>query len=1358
MRTITCVGLALTAALVPFSLAAPTPQSPVQLELLLPLGRHAYQTNERIDLAVVRTSAKPLPAASLKLTLAGADGSSLAFTFPLAEVTGGTPGARQTEHLYLNGWLLRPGKYTVTASADGALAKTNIDLHSHVRRSSFKLIDWASHAKPEEQEALGEDSLGFNLLYASYGGLGPDATVRGGLDYMWCCTMSGAHQMDMRMECDWSDPYVLGGGTARVVRRAFQDRTNPNAIGVHFYDEPGLTWHKHPVTGEFTPHNIPWQDRAYKSAFGKDAPAYYKVKPDNPNDVARWMTWGRWKESFMEAAWKHAAFGVNYVRRDYLPVTQSVYGWSAFTDGYYFNVVRTLPAISGHGGYDDYGGAYFNPSYTFEFGRMRDLHKPNWYLPMWYQGMPANRFRLEQYLSFMNNLQGMAKPPDQRVHRPSQARPTVDGVVESNKLLARLGTIFTTMPVDRPPVAVLYSLSQSLAAQVKDMKDNYEGGNHGRRKTFLVYLAGKLIHNPLFPVVEEDILDGTLAAHHKAVVLPGTNYLDPKVITALEEFTTSGGAVLVSDDSQVKIKGAVKLGCPIDVSLYDQMAKAWDTKNTAEYYRLNNAGRYMKTAEPVAHALEAQLRRLGIKPVLECDNPAVIVSRQGSGDVEYLFAVNASYDAGVGGMNDIKPAMATFRLPADGRPVYDAIHGGPADAFKVADKHLAGSFRFGPGQMRVFARTARPIGGVQALTPVLFKDFTVAKAPLRVDVGATVADARGKPLTGSIPLRVRLIDPLGVTRYDLYRATKRGTIQMGLPLAVNDPKGEWLVVVQELLTNTEDTARFTYAPLTQCGAVAGAARRAVSFVGDRENVFRFFSVHKAVTIATGTSEFNTVAANRLADILKPWGVHSKIVKAADLNRPREISEDEARTWCGLEPGKVKPGRSNNPAQVGFDVKGPVILLGTPADNPLIDFLHKAHFLPFPPEAATFPGPGRGYLAWQRDGVGYGQESITLIAYDGAGMAEAVGTLYEAATGLRSLTPWKLPSASSVTPASMAPPTEPSFSVAWQRQFPDRAAALQTLPGDRLVVLTQDGSLTVLDAQGKAAWQKTLTGGDAWALDSSADDDLLVVGASQHLVGLDGKGKQLFDVPVTADQPASNVTFVAVSPDGKHVAAGAANGKLTLLAHDGKRLWSIGGVNPADKNAQPNPYRAGIFTADSKILVALTQNEAHVVNLKDGQVMARVGGVSSAVAPQRLDAHLLLSDGNSVTVYAPEQNKVVGRGALPGGGVACLASVGIDVLIGTEVDGLVARLKTAASRPSEQMVWQKKTPGRLVKQLTTHGGLAAVAYWGGLVRVFDAGGAVKAARAFPQDVVGLAWNGKQLVVALSDGGITSLRVP
>ncbi len=690
------------------------------LQILLPLARKAYQTNEVIDLAVVRSGAAALPAGDLHLTVAGQSGSRAVFEFPLGTAAMVGPDARDTVHLHLNGWLLRPDKYGLEVAADGQTATAEIDVRSHQRQTSFKLIQWGSRAAKAEQGILGEQSLGLNLIYASYGGLEPDELIRTGADYMWCCTMSGAHQMDIRMECDWSDPYVLRGGMARVIRRAFQDRTRPNAIGVHFYDEPGLTWWKHPATGVMVPFNIPWQDRSFKSIFDQDAPQYHEVDPAKPELVRRWKDMNRWKEQFMEAAWKYSSFGVSRVQPNMLSVTQSVYGATAYADGYYFNVVRSLPIISGHGGYDDYGLLYHNPAYTFQLGRMRQLDKPNWYLPMWYANEPSDRFRMEQYLSFMDNLQGMAVPPDITVQKPESV-PASEGVVESNLLMARLGTIFTTQPVDRGDVAVLNSLSQALDAEVRDLKidinkASYEAGGHTRNALGLVYLASRMIQTQIYPIVEEDVVDGTLAAHYRAIVVPTVNALELPVIRALEAFAASGGLVLVSDDSQVQIKGATKLGVPTQAAIFGKIGELWplaqnDKAKAAELKRLNNVGSYYQAAAPIAQALQARLKERGIRPAFACDNREVAGTRQAFGDFEYLFAVNAAYNAAEGDTNSIQATSAVLGVPADGRPIYDAIQGGAihegnATKFKSQGDQLTGQFRFGPGQMRVFVRTA----------------------------------------------------------------------------------------------------------------------------------------------------------------------------------------------------------------------------------------------------------------------------------------------------------------------------------------------------------------------------------------------------------------------------------------------------------------------------------------------------------------------------------------------------------------------------------------------------------------------------------------------------------------------------
>jgi hypothetical protein len=1040
-----------------------------EVKIVLPLNRTAYQTNEWIDVSVVRQNTQPLTAGDLALHVQSADGSDLTFTFPVpaAALEGGS--ARRTEHLHLDGRLLRPGHYTLEATADGATAKADIDVFSHLRKSSFRLISWGRAAK-EQQLVEGEDSLGFNLFYGNPGGDDAPNFIRAGVDFMSNCTMGGAHQMDIRMECDWSDPYVTRGGTRRVVRRAFLDRTKPNVLGVHFYDEPGLTWHKDEKTGENTPHGVPSQVRAYKEAFGREPIAYTDVKPGRPEDVARWQQWAQWKLGFMDAAWKEASFGVSYVRPDYLSATQSQYGWTAFTDGYYFNVTRCLPVISGHGGYDDYGLGYFNPSYFLEMARARDFARPCWYLPTWYGNTPAERFRLEQYLSFMTNLQGMMTPPDIDPFDPA-TKPAAEGVVESNHLMARLGTIFTTMPVTRPPVAMLYSMSDNIHQQTRDMQMNYAHATRQGQHLPFTYLAGKLLHQQFLAVLEEDILDGTLAANHKAVILTSLDYLDPKVVAALEDFAAHRGLVLLTSDCKVKINGALNLGAVgalPDEEKVNQLNKAGKYQDAAKYQTVGNL---VEGAMPLAKALAPRLGDADIRPLIGCDQPGIVVTRQAWGDIEYLFLVNASYDAVAGGTNAVRANTAVIALPADGRPVYDAVLGGPVTWLRTVGDRLAGNYRFGPGELKVYARTARPIGRVQALTPVVHRDFTSTTQPLEVEVGAALLDTQGRVLAGSAPLQIQAYDPLGTVRYDLYRATKEGTFRLALPLAANDPPGEWKVLVRDLLGNTEDTASFRYAVAPQCGALAGASERAVSFGNDRDNIFRFFRLHHDVKVVVGSSPYNQAAAERLAEAVRPWGVRCQVVKAADVNHPRPVSAEEAPTLVGLEPGKAKPGKDNPLTIAGFDVEGPVALLGTPQDNPLIAFVQQQRFLPYQPDAVTFPGRGRGMLAWQRDAIGPGQESVTLIAYDAEGMGEAVGTLSEAASGLEPLTKYALPRNNRVSPAATAHLVPPA-AVAWTITLPDRAVAMRAA-GGKLTVLTWDGTVADVDASGKTTIRQTV---------------------------------------------------------------------------------------------------------------------------------------------------------------------------------------------------------------------------------------------------------------------------------------------
>jgi hypothetical protein len=319
-----------------------------------------------------------------------------------------------------------------------------------------------------------------------------------------------------------------------------------------------------------------------------------------------------------------------------------------------------------------------------------------------------------------------------------------------------------------------------------------------------------------------------------------------------------------------------------------------------------------------------------------------------------------------------------------------------------------------------------------------------------------------------------------------------------------------------------------------------------------------------------------------------------------------------------------------------------------------------------------------------------------------------------------------PATASVSGANKGPAKLAELAPAWQLALPDRAAGL--LAG---LALTEDGTVTAFDPAGKISWQHSFDAGETLTWDAA--DSLIAVGATHAVIGLDRAGKKLFSIP------APSVTCVAVSPDGKSVAFGTADGKLSFCDAEGKLTSTVAGGDA--KN--PPPVLAAMFAADGKSLVALTAQEAQVV--ADGKIVQRIGGVAGRVAPIRDGAAILLSDGNEKVLVFSE-GKISGTIPVAKSGVIGLSGSAV----GTEMDGGVRFLKDG------KVAWEHKAARKLSKRVAANGGRVAVAYWGGSVAILEAG-AVKAAQSFPSDIAGLAWSGDRLVVGLADGRVIGLDV-
>ena len=90
-------------------------------------------------------------------------------------------------------------------------------------------------------------------------------------------------------------------------------------------------------------------------------------------------------------------------------------------------------------------------------------------------------------------------------------------------------------------------------------------------------------------------------------------------------------------------------------------------------------------------------------------------------------------------------------------------------------------------------------------------------------------------------------------------------------------------------------------------------------------------------------------------------------------------------------------------------------------------------------------------------------------------------------------------------------------------------------------------------------------------------------------------------------------------------------------------------------------------------------------------------------------------------------------------------------------GAVARAATPPAVNLDALPKKKMPAGRIAKWVVTGADATAVGCWGGTLQIFDKAGNLRAQQQLPQDIAGMAWHGKKLIVGLADGRLVALGI-
>jgi hypothetical protein len=346
-----------------------------------------------------------------------------------------------------------------------------------------------------------------------------------------------------------------------------------------------------------------------------------------------------------------------------------------------------------------------------------------------------------------------------------------------------------------PRVAVL----MSAAAMWFPATDSDAGWTNQSILPFCTLLAR--CHTPFDVLLDDDILEGRLDNYDVLVIGRGDTLLRSE-FDRIRAFAASGRKVIADNTLRAKIPGAV--ATDIDFGF----------ERDTDGYAL--AAGHAITADEYGARMESYAKRLdpllkGVARPAESDSRRVIINGLESGRIRYIFLVNddKTYGPRFGQWKLVQEVgvrqTANFRIPIDGAPaLYDAISRAPIK-YVPHEGSAEFSLSLAPARGRLIAVLPESIGKIAVTMP------ETCRRGEACSVGVQVLGASGRPLEGTVPLRLEVVDAAGrATEYRRSVATtedlqRPGSYRytMAIRPGLNDIAGAWQIRVTELLGGAE---------------------------------------------------------------------------------------------------------------------------------------------------------------------------------------------------------------------------------------------------------------------------------------------------------------------------------------------------------------------------------------------------------------------------------------------------------------------------------------------------------------------------------------------------------------------------